>query len=187
MPEKQSINSHRGHMFVTVWYNQGMSFRAVATKSRQETSTFRVKQKQSRGYIDSSPAFTLTETLIIGALFGIFIVVGTFILSTERARSRDAERVADMTRLAGGFALLYAEKASFADAATGCSQVGVNAATCTLRDIVQGLDAIKDPGRYSYKVTRIPDRDDFGISFHLERRYGSLLAGMHTLSKAGIQ
>lgn len=131
--------------------------------------------------------FTLTETLIVGALFGIVIIVGTLLLSMERARTRDAQRLADMTRLASGFALLYAEKASYADAATGCAKIGVAANTCTLTDVLPGLDGLKDPGRFDYTVSKVPDRDNFGIRFRLERRYGTLAAGAHTLTKNGIQ
>lgn len=132
-------------------------------------------------------AFSLTETLIVGALFGLLILAGTLLLSSERARTRDARRIADMTRLAAGFALLFGQKASYADAATGCSTVGTNPASCTLTDVMTNLDQIKDPGRFQYVVSRVPDRDDFAIQFQLERPYGTLLAGKHQLTKAGIQ
>ena len=131
-------------------------------------------------------AFTLTETLIIGALFGLVIVVGTLLLSTERARTRDATRIADMTRLAAGFALLYGQKASYADAAVGCPAVGSSATQCTLTDVVSGLGQMHDPGHATYTVARVPDQDDFAVSFHLERGYGTLKAGIHYLTKTGI-
>lgn len=131
--------------------------------------------------------FTLTETLIVGALFGLLAIISTFLLSAERARTRDAKRIADMTRLASGFAALYTKNASYADAAAGCPKVGLSAARCRLTDVVSGLDAIRDPGRFSYTVSRVPDQEDFGIRFRLERRYGTLAAGVHTLSKNGIR
>ncbi len=132
-------------------------------------------------------AFTLTETLIIGALFGAVIIAGSLLLSVERARTRDAKRLTDMTRLAAGFALLYSQKASYADAAAGCSTVDSNPAGCSLAEVVSGLDRLRDPGRYRYTVNRVPDREDFGVAFRLERSYGSLLAGPHVLSKSGIR
>lgn len=131
-------------------------------------------------------AFTLTETLIIGALFGLFTLAGTLLLSAERARTRDMKRVADMTRLSAGFALLYGQKATYADAAAGCPTVGSDATKCTLTSALNGLSDIKDPGRYAYTVAQVPDRLDYGISFHLERSYGTLKAGQHTLTKTGI-
>lgn len=132
-------------------------------------------------------AFTLTETLIIGALFGAVIIAGTLLLSVERARTRDAKRITDMVRLAAGFSLLYSQKASYADAASGCSTVGANPAACSLGDVVSGLGQLHDPGRFAYTVSRVPDRDDFGVAFRLERSYGSLAAGPHVLSKTGIR
>ncbi|MBI5466702.1 MAG: hypothetical protein HY975_00595 [Candidatus Kerfeldbacteria bacterium] len=131
--------------------------------------------------------FTLTETLIVGALFGTVIIAGTLLLSVERARTRDAKRVADMVRLAAGFSLLYSQKASYADAATGCPAVNANPNTCTLGDVVSGLGQIHDPGRFAYIVTQVPNKDDFGITFQLERNYGALFAGKHVLSKSGIR
>ncbi len=131
--------------------------------------------------------FTLTETLIIGALFGLFTLAGTLLLSAERARTRDMKRVADMTRLSAGFALLYGQKATYADAATGCPTVGSNAAMCALTDVMSGLSTIKDPGKFSYTVQQVPDKNGFAIVFRLERSYGTLKAGRHYLTKAGIQ
>lgn len=131
--------------------------------------------------------FTLTESLIVGALLGLFIMVGSFILSAERARTRDAKRMADLTRLASGFALLFAEKASYAAAAVGCPKIGSAAANCATIPVISGLDAVKDPGHFSYTISRVPDKNDFGILFRLERSYGNLAAGQHTLSKNGVR
>lgn len=135
----------------------------------------------------SGAGFTLTETLIIGALFGMFVLAGTLILGSERARTRDMKRIADMTRISSGFALLYGQKASYADAAAGCPTVGSDATKCTLTDVLSSLDSVNDPSRYTYTVARVPDRDDFGIKFRLERTYGALKAGEHILSKTGIR
>lgn len=138
------------------------------------------------GSMKQKPAFTLTETLIIGALFGVVIIVGSLLLSAERARTRDAKRVADMIRLSAGFALLYSQKASYAAAAAGCPTVGADPTRCSLNQVVVGLGQIKDPGRFHYTISRVPDATDFGVTFRLERTYGTLLAGTHTLSKSGI-
>src|SRR5689334_11171010 len=111
--------------------------------------------------------FSLTEILITGALFGLLVVITTLLLSMERACTRDAERITDITRVSSGFALLYAEKASDADAAADCTTVGSNASTCSLTDVLPGLDAIKDPGRFNYTVAQVPDHDNFSIRFRL--------------------
>lgn len=147
------------------------------------------KQKSSKQSLlnQSGAGFTLTETLIIGALFGLFLLAGTLVLSAERARTRDMKRVADMTRLSTGFALLYGQKANYTNAAAGCPTVGSDATKCTLTDVLDSLSSIADPGRFAYTVARVPDRDDFAIKFRLERTYGTLKAGEHILSKAGIR
>lgn len=135
----------------------------------------------------SRRGFTLTETLIIGALFGLMILVGTLLLGAERARVRDANRIADMTNVASAFGLMFAQKASYADAAAGCSTVGSAVSTCNLNGVVATISEIRDPGRFSYTISRVPDRDDFGVQFRLEKRYGQFLPGSHVLSKTGIQ
>lgn len=131
--------------------------------------------------------FTLTETLIIGALFALFVLVGSLLLSIERARTRDTLRVADMTRVAASFAVLYAQQASYSAAAGGCGTVGDDIRSCTLPAVVPSVADLVDPGKFSYTVSRVPDAEDFGVRFRLERGYGSLAAGTHTLTKAGIQ
>lgn len=131
--------------------------------------------------------FSLPETLIIGAVIVLIGVLGTGMFATERARLRDAKRMADITRLAGGFAVLYAQTGSYTGAAAGCSKVGSNAASCTLPSLLGGNDQLQDPSKYSYTVQRVPDQLDFGIRFTLERSYGSLTAGAHILSKQGVR
>ena len=133
------------------------------------------------------PGFTFTETLIVGALFAVTLVGSTLLLSTERARVRDAIRLADMSRVVIAFALIYAQSASYASAAQGCTAVGQPVSACTLVTSVPGLPEIDDPGKYSYTITHLPDREDYGVRFRLERQYGTLPAGYHTLSKNGIR
>lgn len=135
----------------------------------------------------SKPGFTFPETLIIGALFSLFVLTGMLLLANERARTRDATRIADMTRIAAAFAVLHAQNASYASAADGCGSVGDQVASCSFSDVLPRLGEIKDPSRYAYLVSSVPDREDFGISFTLERGYGNLAAGKHTLTKDGIR
>lgn len=125
--------------------------------------------------------------LLAGLGLAVIIAIFTLFLLNERARTRDAERITDVTRLAAGFALLYNQKASFLDAAVGCPTVGSLASACTLQNIIPGIGDIKDPGSFSYIVSKVPDRDDFAIQFRLEKKYGTLLPGFHLLTRAGIQ
>jgi prepilin-type N-terminal cleavage/methylation domain-containing protein len=135
----------------------------------------------------TKPGFTLTEFLITGAIIALLAVAGTMLLGIERARLRDAKRIADMTHFAAGFAVLYAAKASYVEAAAGCGKKGVLASTCALPTLTGLEDELIDPGNYSYRLSRVPDAEDFGIMFHLERTYGTLAAGNHVLTKEGIK
>lgn len=156
-----------------MWYNESRNTEPM----KKNTS---IPKWQNHG-------FTLTETLITGALFGLAIVVSTLLLSTERARTRDAIRLADMTRVASGFALLFSQQASYAPAAAGCGQIGSAVSSCSITTPLGSVADLRDPSRGAYTIARVPDRDDFGVSFQLERRYGNFAAGQHVLTKAGIQ
>lgn len=131
--------------------------------------------------------FTFPEVLITGTVFALLILIGTLLLSLERARTRDAIRIGHMTRVAGLFGLLYAQEGSYAAATTGCSHVGQPVSACTFTQALGGADDLTDPGRFSYRVVRVPNREDFAIEFRLERTYGALPAGRHVLTKQGIQ
>jgi len=133
------------------------------------------------------PGFSLTEFLIIGAIVALLAVAGTLMIGIERSRNRDAKRIADMTNFAAGFAILYAQDASYAAAAEGCATVGVLATTCKLPTLTGMESQLKDPGSYSYQVTKVPDAEDFGISFRLERPYAQYAAGTHLLTRSGIK
>jgi hypothetical protein len=133
------------------------------------------------------PGFTFAETLITSAFFALLILVGTLLLSVERMRTRDAIRIGHMTRVAGSFAQLYAEEASYISAATGCSKIGQRVDTCTFPGNVASVAEVADPGKFSYRVTRVPDGENFAVEFFLERGYGSYAAGKHLLTKRGIQ
>lgn len=131
--------------------------------------------------------FSLPESLIIGAIAVLLAVVGTGLLSLERARLRDAKRITDITRFAGAFAILYAQHGGYEQAATGCAKIGTNPATCTLPGVSSTSEAMQDPGKFSYTISRVPDHQDFAITFQLERNYGTLTAGKHVLSRQGVR
>ncbi len=133
------------------------------------------------------PGLTLTEFLITAAIVALLAAGGTMFIGIERARNRDAKRLADMTNYAAGFAVLYAQKASYADAAKACGQKGMVTTTCGLPTLTGLEDELRDPGRFSYQLSRVPDAENFGIRFQLEREYGTLAAGTHVLTKDGIQ
>lgn len=135
----------------------------------------------------SNRGFTLVESLIVILLVFAVIAVGIAQLNNERAQVRDARRIADMVRVAAAFDVLRAETNSYAAAAVGCGQTGVLVSTCTLQTYVSDISTITDPGKHNYTVTGVPDTDSYEVTFALERSYGSLTAGIHTVSELGIQ
>lgn len=130
---------------------------------------------------------SLIATLFNAAVIGVIAVVGIMLLLNERARTRDALRVADMAKVRMAFELLYFERNGFAEAAQGCGAVGALVSQCTLAPYLPEIPQLRDPGRFRYEVTTVPGAEDYGISFTLEKRRGTLQAGTHTLTHAGIR
>lgn len=134
-----------------------------------------------------SDGFSLIELIVIAGLFGLIVLVGVLMLGNERAKTRDAQRLADMTRVQAAMQLLYFEKMSYAEAADGCKQAGDPVAACGLGRYLPGFGTLRDPGKFSYTVGEVPDIDSYRFEFTLERGYGTLAAGKHQLTKSGIQ
>jgi hypothetical protein len=109
------------------------------------------------------------------------------LLGNERAKTRDAQRLADMTRVQAAMQLLYFEKMSYIEAADGCKQAGDAVAACGLGRYLPGFGTLRDPGKFAYTVGEVPDIDSYRFDFTLERGYGNLSAGKHSLTKSGIQ
>ena len=131
--------------------------------------------------------FSLKELIIFTGLLLIVIIFGVLLLNQERARTRDAKRMADMTQVRFGFEVLFNETNSYAQAGEGCSQVGSLVSACDLSAYLGNISQIKDPGKYQYQVTKVPGEKDFEVTFTLEKGYGGLIKGKHTLSAEGIK
>jgi len=129
----------------------------------------------------------LVSSLLLFSLLAAFLAAVGLVLSQERARVRDSQRMADMVRVQYAFETLYREKASYAEAATSCNQPGTLVSACSLGTYLPEISTLADPGKHAYRVEQVPDDNDFVISFTLERGYGSLVKGKHYVTKAGIQ
>lgn len=129
----------------------------------------------------------LVSTLFLFTLLAAFLAAVGLVLSQERARVRDAHRITDMVRVQFAFATLYQQKASYKDAAAGCSTVGSAVSTCTLAQYLPTIASLKDPGSFKYAVSSVPDDTNFGVSFTLERGYENLAKGKHVVTKDGIR
>jgi hypothetical protein len=131
---------------------------------------------------------SLVRLLIIIAVFCLVIGGGFLLLNSEKAKTRDAKRLSDITRLQAAFHLLYNETASYEQASQGgCDQAGVAVSSCNLSKYIPGIAQLADPGRYSYRVTQVPSAEGFEVTFNLEKSYGTLAAGKHILNPTGIK
>ena len=135
----------------------------------------------------NNKGFSLKELIIFTALLLGVVVFAVALLNGERARVRDARRMADMAQARYGFEILFNQKNSYADAALGCGEEGMLVSACALGEYLPNISQIKDPGKYAYKVTKVPDEENFEVTFYLEKGYDNLASGRHTLSAVGIR
>lgn len=131
--------------------------------------------------------FSLTELIIFTALILALIILGVVLLNSERAKTRDAKRIADITQVRYAFEILFNEKNSYLEAASGCAQEGDLVSSCNLSQYLSRISQIKDPGKESYKITKVPNDDDFEVTFYLEKGHNGLEKGKHTLFSEGIK
>jgi len=137
---------------------------------------------------DNQKGITLVKLLIIIIVLGAIIGIMFILLNNEKAKTRDAKRLSDISRLQAAFELMYSDTASYEQAAkNGCSQVGMTASQCNLKNYIPSINQFKDPGRYQYLVSKVPSEDGYEITFYLEKSYYNLEAGKHTLSPQGIK
>ncbi len=126
--------------------------------------------------------------LIIVIGVALLIGGGFLLLNQERAHTRDARRVSDMTRIQAAFELMYNEQASYAGAAiNGCAQAGALVSTCNLASYVPTISKLTDPGKYQYVVSVVPTDETYQVTFTLEKDYETLKAGKHTVSPQGVK
>lgn len=124
-------------------------------------------------------------------LFGLIIatIIGLWIVERGRLQAmvRDSARLRDMHTLQAGFETLFRESFSYSQAAeSGCSQVRDAVSKCRLESVLPNIASIRDPGGSAYIVTQAPNEQNYEITFTLERAYGDLPAGRHTLDSNGL-
>ena len=130
----------------------------------------------------------MISIVIISLVALVVLFFGIRLISTERAKARDAQRVADMSRLQVAFLLLYNQSSSYAAAAeNGCDTVGKAVRTCNLKSQFASIVTFKDPQGKDYVVTKVPDATTYEIRFTLEQGTTDLAKGNHTLSPSGIR
>ncbi len=136
----------------------------------------------------SEHGLSLIQILILVAVFGLLIGGGFLLLNNEKAKTRDAKRLSDITRIQAAFEFLYNQTASYTAAAQdGCDQAGMLASQCNLSAYIPAIRQFRDPGKYQYVVTTVPGDDAYAVTFQLEKEYYNLTAGQHVLTQDGIQ
>jgi len=130
----------------------------------------------------------LITILIVVIIAGAIIGGGFLLLNSERSKTRDAQRMADIVRVQASFEFLFNDTASYELAAVGgCDKVGNLVSQCNLSKYFPTINTLKDPGKFSYIVSTVPTEDDYQITFTLENSFDSYKSGTHVLSAVGIQ
>ncbi len=138
--------------------------------------------------ITNQRGISAVSVIIIIIVFGLVIGVSFLLLNEEKAKSRDAKRMADMARIQAAFELTFAETSSYAMAAqSGCDRTGMAVSQCNLGQYIPTIGQMKDPGKYQYQVTGVPGAESYAITFTLEKSYDNFAAGRHVLSQDGIK
>lgn len=138
-------------------------------------------------------------SIVVASLVALVVLYfGVRLIGLERAKARDAQRVADMARLQVGFLLLFNRTSSYAAAAqpggagsgsagNGCATVKAPVRTCNLVQDLPTIASFRDPRGGDYLVTKVPDATTYQVAFTLEQGTTGLAKGSHVLTPAGIQ
>jgi prepilin-type N-terminal cleavage/methylation domain-containing protein len=147
--------------------------------------------------------FTLIELLVVIAIIGLLATIAVVALNSARTSSRDAKRIADVRQVQTGLELYFNSKTAYPFCAANelqdleaCPNDGSNGITT----YISGVGNIYDPSagdggtaclvgaattcNYSYESTA---SSEYTILFYLEGASGSLSAGLHTASSAGME
>lgn len=132
--------------------------------------------------IGASPAEILLALLLIGGVaFAAVLVV-----RTERARTRDAVRIADMAQLSAAFRAVATVEGSYQSIGATCA-VGDSVSKCSFGSTLPFAVQLADPLGISYTVQRVPDTTGYAVAFTLERGFGNYGHGPHQLTEQGIR
>ena len=131
---------------------------------------------------------SLVMVIVLIIVISAIIGGGFLLLNNEHSKTRDAKRLSDITRIQAAFEFLYNDTASYELASVdGCGEVGNIASQCNLKQYMPSIVTLKDPGKFSYTVSIVPDDETYSITFQLENSYNSFKAGKHILTPSGIR
>lgn len=102
---------------------------------------------------------TLIEGLVVLAIIGLLGVLAAVALDSARERSRDAKRLADVTRISAALELYFNDHNSY-PASAELSALGLAATRCLSGD---GFVAACDPASQSVYMEPVPTTPDAGL------------------------
>jgi prepilin-type N-terminal cleavage/methylation domain-containing protein len=151
---------------------------------------------------NNTKGFTLIELLVVIAIIGLLSSVVLVAVYNARAKSRDAKRVSDMTRMVTGFELFNATYRGYPTASSGVPNDMVPnfiASFPTSPDPADGTCAATNPSTgqpantYYYVptgttsvVSGVTVYSDYAYYFCIGRQTGDVEAGIHYLTPRGI-
>ncbi|MDD5567388.1 MAG: hypothetical protein PHH01_04305 [Patescibacteria group bacterium] len=122
--------------------------------------------------------------LLIVAVFALW----QYAIAHEKARSRDLRRISDALTIQTAFEKMYLHDRGYTAAAEdGCEEIGQPVQQCNLHDYYREIDELRDPGKYGYVISKVPNRDGYEVTFQLEISHHDLKKGQHTISQEGIE
>jgi prepilin-type N-terminal cleavage/methylation domain-containing protein len=127
-------------------------------------------------YSKTKTGFTLIELLVVVAIIGILVTFATVLLSSARARARDAKRVADIKQIQNVLELYQADEGSYpASLTVGSPLVGPTSGITYINKIPSNPLPDDSSGcsvaEYTYTQT------DNGISYRLQFCLGAIVSG----------
>ena len=130
---------------------------------------------------------TIIQLLIWILVFGVLIAGAFILINQEKAKTRDAKRIADIVQIQAAFEFLFNDTNSYEQAASGgCDKTGDSVSKCNLESYLPDIKTFHDPSGGNYIISQVPNDIDYEVIFELEKNYKDLKAGRHTLSSAGI-